>query len=220
MTAAEYWETSTDPEGMLAALPNDFGIARRPVVLAGFAERGSLPAALSPDLRQQFLAYARWVFGLRSRPLPIELHLFDPAVSSAANTFDAEERIRFAMSGANLEWWHFLGLLLAEAHGRRVLNLDHSRGSTTRVWHRRQADALRDALGNPFAPVVWSAGWRSETVTALATGIHFDNAFDRLPILADALEEAGCDHPEVLAHCRGPGPHARGCWVVDAARGR
>ena len=36
----------------------------------------------------------------------------------------------------------------------------------------------------------------------------------------DALEEAGCDHPDVLTHCRRPGPHARGCWVVDAARGK
>jgi hypothetical protein len=61
---------------------------------------------------------------------------------------------------------------------------------------------------------------RSEAVVALAREIDADRAFDRLLVLADALEEAGCDAPDVLAHCRGPGPDARGCWVVDAVLGR
>jgi hypothetical protein len=79
-----------------------------------------------------------------------------------------------------------------------------------------QADLLRCIVGNPFAPPpTFRKKWRTETVTALAAGIYGERAFDRLPILADALEEAGCDHPDVLTHCRGPGPHARGCWVVD-----
>jgi hypothetical protein len=50
--------------------------------------------------------------------------------------------------------------------------------------------------------------------------IYDERAFDRLPILADALEEAGCTNPEMLDHCRQPGAHARGCWVVDALPGR
>ena len=61
--------------------------------------------------------------------------------------------------------------------------------------------------------------WRTSTAVALAEAIHADRAFDRLPLLADALEDAGCDHPDVLAHCRGPDPHARGCWVVDLVLG-
>jgi hypothetical protein len=79
---------------------------------------------------------------------------------------------------------------------------------------------LRDIFGNPFRPVAFTDSWRSETVVALATSIYADRAFDRLPVLADALEEAGCDHPDVLAHCRGPGPHVRGCWVVDLLLGK
>jgi hypothetical protein len=51
--------------------------------------------------------------------------------------------------------------------------------------------------------------------TALAQGIYADRTFDRLPVLADALEDAGCDNEDILAHCRGPGSHVRGCWVVD-----
>ena len=45
-------------------------------------------------------------------------------------------------------------------------------------------------------------------------------AFDRLPVLADALQDAGCDHEDMLAHCRSGGPHVHGCWVVDRLLGR
>jgi hypothetical protein len=57
--------------------------------------------------------------------------------------------------------------------------------------------------------------WNGNTVTRLAESIVTDRAFDRLPILADALEDAGCDNADILAHCRGGGEHVRGCWVVD-----
>jgi hypothetical protein len=75
-------------------------------------------------------------------------------------------------------------------------------------------------LGNPFRPITLDPSWRTEAVTALATGIYADRAFDRLPILADALQEAGCEDEDVLAHCRNDGPHARGCWVVDLVLGK
>jgi hypothetical protein len=83
-----------------------------------------------------------------------------------------------------------------------------------------QADLLRCIFGNPFRPITFAPSWRSETAISLAAGIYEERAFDRLPILADALEEAGCDHPDVLNHLRGPGPHARGCWVVDGVLGK
>lgn len=51
-------------------------------------------------------------------------------------------------------------------------------------------------------------------------GIHDDRAFDRLPILADAFQDAGCENDDILAHCRGEGPHVRGCWVVDLVLGK
>jgi hypothetical protein len=54
----------------------------------------------------------------------------------------------------------------------------------------------------------------------LACAIYDDRAFEQLPILADALEEAGCDNADILAHCRGPGPHVRGCWLVDLLLGK
>jgi hypothetical protein len=78
-----------------------------------------------------------------------------------------------------------------------------------------------DKAGNrlPPAPAAVSE-WATSTVVSLAEGIYTDRAFDRMPILADALQDAGCDRAEVLGHCRGPGPHVRGCWVVDLVLGK
>jgi hypothetical protein len=79
---------------------------------------------------------------------------------------------------------------------------------------------LRDIAGNPFRPVALDPNWLTSTVVALAKGIYEERAFDRMPILADALQDAGCDSDEVLTHCRGSGPHVRGCWVVDLILGK
>jgi hypothetical protein len=67
--------------------------------------------------------------------------------------------------------------------------------------------------------ITFDPSWRTSDVVALARGIRAEDAFDRLPILADALQDAGCDNEDILNHCRGPGPHARGCWVVDGVLG-
>jgi hypothetical protein len=83
-----------------------------------------------------------------------------------------------------------------------------------------QADLVRDIFGNPFRPVTVNPSWLTSTVVALAQGIYADRAFDRLPILADALQDAGCENEDVLNHCRSAGPHCRGCWVVDLLLGK
>ncbi len=79
---------------------------------------------------------------------------------------------------------------------------------------------LRCIFGNPFRPVAIAPAWLTSTVVALAKGIYDERAFDRMPILADALQDAGCDGDDILAHCRGPGPHVRGCWAVDLVLGK
>ena len=78
-----------------------------------------------------------------------------------------------------------------------------------------QANLLRDIFGNPFRPVAFDPAWLTSDVLALARGIYDERAFGRMPILADALQDAGCGNEDVLSHCRGAGPHVRGCWVVD-----
>jgi hypothetical protein len=79
---------------------------------------------------------------------------------------------------------------------------------------------LRDIFGNPFRPSALDPRWRTEAVVALARGVYAERAFDRLPVLADALEDAGCADPDILGHCRGGGSHVRGCWVVDLVLGK
>jgi hypothetical protein len=81
-----------------------------------------------------------------------------------------------------------------------------------------QAAILRCIFGNPFRPIHPSL--LGETVAKLARTIYDDRAFNRLPILADALEEAGCTNPDILQHCRTQGEHVRGCWVVDLVLGK
>jgi hypothetical protein len=86
------------------------------------------------------------------------------------------------------------------------------------VTQERQVTLIRDLFGNPFRPVRVAAGWITPDVIALAHGVYGEHSFDRAPILADALEEAGCTNTDLLDHLRGPGPHVRGCWAVDALR--
>ncbi len=83
-----------------------------------------------------------------------------------------------------------------------------------------QCNLLRDIFGNPFRPVTLHPSWLTSDVHTLATGIYADRAFDRMPILADALQDAGCDNDDILNHCRGDELHVRGCWVVDLLLGK
>jgi hypothetical protein len=86
---------------------------------------------------------------------------------------------------------------------------------------RALSDLLRDIFGNPFRAVKLAPAWLTSDVVALARGIYDDRAFDRMPILADALQDAGCDNDDVLDHCRDPhAVHVRGCWVVDLVLGK
>ena len=54
----------------------------------------------------------------------------------------------------------------------------------------------------------------------VAQGTYANRAFERMPEVADALAEAGSSNQDILSHCRGPGPHVRGCWVVDLVLGK
>jgi hypothetical protein len=84
----------------------------------------------------------------------------------------------------------------------------------------KQGQLLHELLGNPFRPVTFSPAWRTSTAVALASQMYASRDFAALPILADALQGAGCFSADVLDHCRGPGPHVRGCWVVDLVLGK
>ena len=83
-----------------------------------------------------------------------------------------------------------------------------------------ETDYVRDVFGNPFRRSTFDPDWRTDTAVLLARQMYESRDFSAMPILADALQDAGCDNPDVLNHCRGGGPHVRGCWVVDLVLGK
>jgi hypothetical protein len=87
------------------------------------------------------------------------------------------------------------------------------------VIRERIPPLIREIFPNPFHPHIVDPVWSAGVIPGLARSIDDDAGFDRLPILGDALEEAGCTDRAILDHCRGPGPHVRGCWVVDLVLG-
>jgi hypothetical protein len=111
-----------------------------------------------------------------------------------------------------------------DSHNSMCISLPESNKTYYAEWKAQLSDfarMLRDIFGNPFRPVIFDPAWRTSDVLLLARGIYEERAFDRMPILADALEEAGCTNEDILAHCRDANqPHARGCWVVDLVLGK
>jgi hypothetical protein len=81
------------------------------------------------------------------------------------------------------------------------------------------AQLIREVHGNPFRSVAFDPAWRTDTVALLARQMYDSRDFGAMPILADALQDAGCEDEAVLTHCRAEGPHIRGCWVVDGVLG-
>jgi hypothetical protein len=119
---------------------------------------------------------------------------------------------------------HFIGLMLYRelVSSRPAVHALTAPGGLTNglTEQVRQSELLRDVFGNPFQPVEFSASWRTDTAVSLARQMYAVRDFSAMPILADALQDAGCDNDDVLNHCRGEGPHVRGCWVVDGVLGK
>jgi hypothetical protein len=168
-----------------------------------------------------------------------------PLVEAAERVADeraTEEEVRAAVlpahpsrSGAAVIWaWEMLaslrpgegGLLhhveVTIDHAARALR-DAAGQTDWRKAQSRQAALLADLLGDPNRPVAiepsWLA-WDEGTVAKMARAIYEEHRFGDLPILADALEEAGCRDGRILDHCRRRGEHARGCWLIDLLLGK
>jgi hypothetical protein len=142
------------------------------------------------------------------------------------------DALRLQLGRRPTEWfWSLDGTLQGDTAfwgrlcGDRGAGLREEAGIDVQELRQSQADLLRDLFGPaPFRPLprlnpAWLA-WEGGTVAKLAAAIYEERSFDRLPILADALEEAGCDAADLLTHLRGPGPHVRGCWAVDLLLGK
>ena len=138
-----------------------------------------------------------------------------PAVASYANLKEIVVQVPGMITGAIIE--------LIEENCADPETEAFWRGKIP-VERSAQAALLRDIFhDHVFSPPAiehaWLA-WNHDTIPKLAQGIYHDCQFDRLPVLADALEEAGCTNTDILNHCRGEGLHFRGCWVVDLILGK
>ena len=125
---------------------------------------------------------------------------------------DAGESVARAISTFRAEMWNANDLNQAD-EAKRYEVLSHG--------GRQLASLLRDIFGNPFRPVSFSPAWRTSTALTLARQMYESRDFSLMPILADALQDAGCENEDILAHCRDANqPHVRGCWVVDLVLGK
>jgi hypothetical protein len=87
--------------------------------------------------------------------------------------------------------------------------------------NNRNLSLIYELFGNPFRPVTFAPDWRTDTAVSLARTMYEAREFSAMPILADALQDAGCDSDDILNHCRDPQQvHVRGCWVVDLVLGK
>jgi hypothetical protein len=133
-----------------------------------------------------------------------------PAVSALRKRVHAwANKQRFAVS----QWLAIFGAYQAAATtGAPVPGFLHTRA--------RRA-LLADVVGPVPRATVFDPAWRTDTAVAVARQMYDSRDFGAMPILADALQDAGCEDAEVLAHCRAAKhPHVRGCWVVDLVLGR
>jgi hypothetical protein len=137
--------------------------------------------------------------------------LIPPSVAERQGTegayWTADEDSQIALTDAE---FHLSGAVM---EAMRAIGV----GESERV---RLGAILRDIFGNPFRPVALDASWLTSDVVALARQMYESRDFTAMPILADALQDAGCEDEAVLSHCRSDGPHVRGCWVIDLLTGR
>jgi hypothetical protein len=126
---------------------------------------------------------------------------------------DGYPRNSRALTAMTLAW----AAARSDTDGRHVVSAANQAPTATAVDWR--VHLLRDVAGNPFREpsVVDPAwlGWSNGLVLQLAWAIYEEQRWQDMPVLADTLEDAGCADAAILSHCRGAGPHARGCWVVD-----
>src|SRR5262249_16655184 len=213
------WEQSTDPQAMLefvqtAGLASD----RQLRLFACACCRRIWPLGPDESLREAVRATERHIDGLATHEElrawtdaaagPEDLHLrWDASPWPTPRTYAG----RAAYFTARRR-----DILMASAGAANAVRAHQSQQE---VEQAAQADILRDLFGAlPFRPVTLDAAvlaWNEGTIVSLARAIYEDRAFSRLPILGDALEEAGVASLDVLDHCRQPGAHQRGCWLIE-----
>jgi hypothetical protein len=218
MTEAE-WLSGTDPQAMLESLRAPGRARERKLILFGCACARRVWPLLGGGRGTGLVEVAeRYADGAAAREeisaaLALPRYLTGGALVHELALADPAGAVRWAVQA------------VADAVYRHNAERLSERRATlaVRAELRAQCHLLRDVFGNPYRPVVidptWLR-WNHGTVPAVALHIYEDRAFHDLPILADALEDAGCADNVLLDHCRSGGEHVRGCWVLDLMLGK
>ncbi|WP_246523261.1 hypothetical protein [Gemmata palustris] len=217
MTEAE-WRTGDNPEVLFQLLRGRTSDRKSYLFAAECFWRLSRMIP-SPRQREALAVLEKWAEGTAT---PAERAAAAKGVRFGCYEFLSRIAIEGPASGDDP---HFVGLMLYRELVRSspaVHALSASAGVVDRLEEQvRQSELVREIFGNPFRPVAFSSEWRTSTAVALAAQMYEAREFGAMPILADALQDAGCDSADILDHCRdASAPHVRGCWVVDLVLGK
>ncbi|MFO0844686.1 MAG: hypothetical protein U0797_20200 [Gemmataceae bacterium] len=218
---ARRWQEATTAREMAQCLAG-VGSERKFRLLMCAAIRRLWPLALDPRSRAAVEAVQRYADGLATAAD------LQAAAGPAHEAYTEARGANHETAVANAAWMAALAAPPHEPHAMALTVLEDCRAACERNAHlgldagREQeghAWLFRCVFGQPFRGepeglASWRA-WNGGTAVQLARVIYDEQRFHVLPILADALEEAGCDDEALLAHCRDDGLHVRGCWVVD-----
>ncbi len=222
MTEQE-WLGCTDPEPMLRFLQEGRTSERKLRLLACACCRQIWNLLPDPLSRQAVMVAERYADGQAS-----DVELAQVRVQAMKPTGEAAKQAAWApywavnTKMAEPIWNIFTGA--AGAQARQAAQVEHGKQAAAyeamqSITRSAQANLIREVIGNPFRPAIirpYLLTWGGGIVVQLAEGIYEDRAFDSMPVLGDALEEAGCADEAILKHCRQGDGHVRGCWVVDA----
>jgi hypothetical protein len=188
-------------------------------------ERAADGLATRVEVREAFAAANRITIGVHQRMGAMDMQQLRPGTAD----FLQINRDQAMSSAAAYTASQQGGVLAAEIVLLSVINLSCLVSAEVPLeQHRRRqgeldayhADLVRDVFGNPFRKISVDPRWLTSSVIDLSKSIYEERAWERMPILADALMDAGCDNEDIINHCRSDRPHARGCWVVDAILGK
>ena len=220
----EEWATSTEPEEMLLALEGTLFDRKRRLFASAccrrvwplLTEEASSKAVETDERFADGLTTADELDASAEAAWQVQLQLLvvsdgrESAAFASFNASDTEETGGFQASGAV---WYAVGQ-------RAGLPYQPERAKAHREEKSAQLLLLRDIFGNPFRPTIFDAAWRSETAESPASLIYEKRDFSLMPILGDALQDAGREAEEILGHCRGEGARSRGCFVLDLVLGK
>ena len=224
MTEAE-WNTCTDPEAMLNCLRGTRRISERKARLFAVACCRQIWRLLSQEDSQQAVEIAELYAD--GRATASQLRTAERRATEVASALEWEATVLMRMRAYASKDAAQAAAEVARKRLSPKLTALKARAAIAATPERPkdQGNVLRDLLGPlPFREVpidpAWLA-WNGGTIPKLAEAIYEERTFESMPVLADALEEAGCDSEEMLFHCRQQGHlHVRGCWVLDLLLGK